>query len=129
MNIPDNFKYTKDHEWVQIDGDTATIGVTDYAQEHLGDIVYVELPDVGEVYTKGDTFGVLESVKAVSDCYVPLSGKVLEANDVLTENPETVNEDCYGEGWIIRIQLTDKKELGDLMDQAAYEAFVKEESA
>ncbi len=129
MNIPDNLKYTKDHEWVQIDGATATIGVTDYAQEHLGDIVYVELPDVGADFTKGDTFGVLESVKAVSDCYVPLSGKVLEANDTLTENPETVNEDCYGEGWMVRLQLTDKKELGDLMDQAAYEAFVKEESA
>ncbi len=128
MNIPDNLKYTKDHEWVLVEGKKATIGVTDYAQEQLGDVVYVEVPQVGEEFNKGDTFGVLESVKAVSDCLVPVSGKVLEANDVLGESPETVNDDCYGEAWMIRMELSDPKELADLMDPSEYEAFVKEES-
>ena len=129
MNIPDDLKYTKDHEWIRIEGAVATIGVTDYAQDQLGDIVYVELPQVGEKFSKGDTFGVLESVKAVSDCFVPLTGTIAETNDIIVESPETVNEDCYSDGWMIKIELTEKGELKDLMDHAQYEAFVKEETA
>lgn len=127
MNIPDNLMYTKEHEWVKMDGKVATIGVTDYAQEQLGDIVYSELPANGEAVSKGETFGVLESVKAVSDCYSPLSGKVVEINDTLTENPETVNEDPYGEGWMIKVELSDSSELEGLLDPKAYAAFVAEE--
>ncbi len=129
MNIPDDLKYTKDHEWLRIEGNVATVGVTDHAQSQLGDIVYVELPQAGEEFAKGDTFGVLESVKAVSDCFTPLGGKVVEINDVIVESPETVNEDCYGEGWMIKIELSDKGELAGLLDHAQYEAFVKEETA
>ncbi len=128
MNYPDDRKYTKDHEWITIQGDTATIGVTQYAQEQLGDIVYVELPQIGEEFSKGDTFGVLESVKAVSDCFVPVSGTITEVNDVLTESPEIVNEDAHGEGWMIRMEVSDRSELDGLMDHAQYEAFVKEET-
>lgn len=129
MNIPDNLKYTKEHEWVKIEGKTATIGVTGYAAEQLGDIVYTELPGEGEEVTKDDTFGVLESVKAVSDCYAPLSGKVLEINDTLAENPETVNEDPYGEGWMIKIEMSDPAQAKELMDHKAYQAFLTEERA
>lgn len=128
MNIPDDLKYTKEHEWVRIEGNIATIGVTDYAQEQLGDIVYVELPQEGEEVTKDETFGVLESVKAVSDCYSPVSGTVVEANTVLAENPETVNEDPYGEGWMIKIEMSDPSEAEGLMDHEAYKAFLAEES-
>ncbi|MBT3181877.1 MAG: glycine cleavage system protein GcvH [Deltaproteobacteria bacterium] len=129
MNIPDDLKYTKEHEWVKLEGDTATIGVTHHAQGQLGDIVYVELPTEGEEISKEDTFGSLESVKAVSDCFAPLSGKVIEINNVLSENPETINEDCYEEGWIVKIELSDKSELEELMSDEQYKAFVAEESA
>lgn len=129
MNAPDNLKYTKDHEWIKIEGNTATIGVTDYAQEQLGDIVYAELPEEGETVSKDGTFGVLESVKAVSDCYSPLSGKVLEVNTVLTENPETVNQDPYDDGWMIKVEIANSAELDGLMDNIAYKAFVAEEKA
>lgn len=129
MNFPDDLKYTKDHEWLQIDGNIITIGITDYAQDQLGDIVYVELPEVGQEYSKGDTFGVLESVKAVSDCYSPLTGKIAEVNSLLADSPEVVNEDCYGEGWIIKVEITDTNELGEAMDPIEYEALVKEETA
>lgn len=129
MNIPDDLKYTKEHEWVKVEGNVATIGVTDYAQGELGDIVYVEMPAVGEEIAKDGAFGVLESVKAVSDCYTPISGKVTEINNVLTENPETVNEDCYGDGWIIKVELSNPSEANDLMDHNAYHAFIAEESA
>ncbi len=129
MNIPHDLKYTKEHEWVRLDEKIATVGVTDYAQEHLGDVVYTELPTVGEHVEREDTFGVLESVKAVSDCYAPLSGKIVEVNDLLTESPETVNEDCYGEGWMVRIEISNTAEVENLMDHAAYQAFVAEESA
>ncbi|HPQ81267.1 MAG TPA: glycine cleavage system protein GcvH [bacterium] len=128
MNIPDDLMYTKEHEWVKIEGDVATIGVTEYAAGQLGDIVYAELPPEGEEVTKDETFGVLESVKAVSDCYSPVTGKVLEANSVLADNPETVNEDPFGDGWMVRIEMSDKSETEDLMDHKAYEAFVAEES-
>ncbi len=128
MNIPDDLMYTKEHEWVKVEGSTATIGVTEYAAEQLGDIVYAELPAENEAVTKDETFGALESVKAVSDCYSPVTGKVVEINDVLAENPETVNEDPYGDGWMVRIEMSDPSEAEGLMDHKAYAAFVAEES-
>ena len=129
MHYPDDRKYSKDHEWIMIDGTTVTVGVTEYAQEQLGDIVYVELPQIGEEFAQGDTFGVLESVKAVSDCFVPISGAIAETNDSLTDNPEVINEDAHGEGWIIKITISDTDELEDLLDHTAYEEFVKEETS
>ena len=129
MNAPDDLKYTKEHEWVLVEGNVATIGVTDHAQSNLGDIVYVELPDEGEHIRKDDTYGVVESVKAVSDCYAPISGKVVDTNTTLTDSPETINEDCYGEGWMIKVEMTDKSELDDILDQKQYEEFVAEETA
>lgn len=127
MNFPDDLKYTKDHEWVRVDGSIATVGITDYAQHSLGDIVYLELPGEGELFSKGDTIGVVESVKAVSDIFTPMSGEVTEVNDPLKESPETLNEDCYGEGWLYRIQLNAIEEMEELMDHTQYAAFVKEE--
>ncbi len=129
MNIPDNLKYTKEHEWVKVEKDIATIGITDHAQSSLGDIVYLELPNEGEAVTKDETFGVVESVKAVSDCYAPVSGMVKEVNTPATENPEILNEDCYGEGWMIRIEMSDSKDLEALMDAKRYEKFLSEETA
>lgn len=127
MNYPDDLKYTKDHEWVRVDGDIITVGVTEYAQEQLGDIVYVELPPEGEEYSATETYGVLESVKAVSDCFAPVSGTIKEVNSILADSPELVNEDCYGEGWMIRMELKDKAELDQLLDPTQYAEFVKEE--
>jgi glycine cleavage system H protein len=129
MSYPDDRKYTKDHEWVMADGNMVTVGVTEYAQEQLGDIVYVELPEQGEDFAKGETFGVLESVKAVSDCFVPVSGTIAETNDSLTDSPEVINEDAHGEGWMVKINISDPAELEGLMDHAAYEEFVKEETS
>ena len=127
MEFPEDLKYTKEHEWVLIEAGTATVGITDYAQDQLGDIVFVELPAVGDKVSKEDAFGVVESVKAVSDIYAPLSGKVLEVNDDLPDNPEMLNEDPYGDGWIIKIELTDPEESEDLMTSAEYEQYVAEE--
>jgi glycine cleavage system H protein len=127
MEFPEDLKYTKEHEWVLIEGGTATVGITDYAQDQLGDIVFVELPAVGDKVSKEDAFGVVESVKAVSDIYAPLSGKVIEVNDDLPDDPEMLNEDPYGDGWIIRIELTDPEEIEDLMTSAEYEQYVAEE--
>ena len=127
MEFPEDLKYTKEHEWVLIEGGTATVGITDYAQDQLGDIVFVELPAVGDKVSKEDAFGVVESVKAVSDIYAPLSGKVVEVNDDLPDDPEMLNEDPYGDGWIIRIELTDPEEIEDLMTSAEYEQYVAEE--
>ena len=129
MNIPDNLRYTKEHEWVSLKGNIATIGVTEHAQEQLGDIVFVELPGVGGELKAAETFGVLESVKAVSDCYAPVSGRVTEVNDHLNEAPETINEDCYGEGWMIRVELSQPNELESLMDDKTYQAYIEQESA
>lgn len=128
MGYPDNLKYTKDHEWVRVEGEVATIGITEYAAEQLGDIVYIELPKEGEEVSQGEPFGVIESVKAVSDLYGALSGTVTEINDSIAENPETLNEDCYEEGWLIRVQLKDKEELGKLMTPAQYQAHIEEEA-
>lgn len=127
MEFPDDLKFTKEHEWVRVEGKYATIGVSAYAAEQMGDIVYVELPDEGEVITKHETFGVIESVKSASDIYAPVSGEVVEINEPLKESPEMVNDDCYGEGWVLKVEMSDTAELGDLMDSKAYAAFCKEE--
>ena len=127
MEFPDGLKYSKEHEWVLVEGSTATIGITEYAQEELGDIVYVELPEIGEKVVKDDPFGAVESVKAVSDVYAPVSGTVLEINDVLPVNPETINDDPYGDGWMIRVELTDKDDLKDLMDSDEYAEYVAQQ--
>ena len=126
MSVPTDLRYTKDHEWVRLDGDTATVGVTAYAADQLGDIVFVELPDVGRPLAQSATFGVVESVKAVSDVYSPLTGEVVEVNDALQDEPQRVNEDCYGEGWLIRVRMTAPGELGELMDAEAYKKFLDE---
>lgn len=128
MEFPDDLKYTKDHEWIRIEGSTATIGITDYAQEQLGDIVFVELPNEGEAVKKGEPFGAVESVKSVNDCLSPASGRVMEVNDLLRENPEMVNEDCYGDGWMIKVELDKNDPLDDLMNIEGYENYIKEET-
>ncbi|PIR17969.1 MAG: glycine cleavage system protein H [Deltaproteobacteria bacterium CG11_big_fil_rev_8_21_14_0_20_49_13] len=129
MEFPDDIKYTREHEWVRIEGELATVGVTDYAQEQMGDVVYVELPNEGELVAKGDAFGVVESVKSVSDVYAPISGKIIEVNDPLKENPEIINAEPHNEGWIAKIELSDRTELDDLLSAKDYEAFVNEEKA
>jgi glycine cleavage system H protein len=128
MDFPDDLKYTKEHEWVKVQGKTATIGITDYAQEQLGDIVYVEVPKEGDVLSQGDAFGVVESVKSVSDVNAPISGKVVEANDI-TNNPELINQSPYEDGWLVKIEVSDPSELDGLMDAKEYETFVNEEHA
>lgn len=127
MEFPEGLKYSKEHEWVLVEGNTATIGITEFAQEELGDIVYVELPEVGEKVVKDDPFGAVESVKAVSDVYAPVSGSVLEINDVLPDNPETINDDPYGDGWMIRVELSDTDDLTDLMDAEEYAEYVQQQ--
>ena len=126
MNFPDDLRYTKEHEWCRIQGNRAVVGITDHAQDQLGDIVYVELPEVGDPVKKGESFGVVESTKAVSELFAPVSGKVVEVNDPLSDAPETVNDDPYEEGWMIVIEPSDPKELEALMDAKAYRAFVEE---
>ena len=117
-------RYTRDHEWVQLDGDTATVGISPYAQEQLGDVVFVELPEVGKKLDKGKEMAVVESVKAASEVYAPISGEVAEVNNALTDAPATVNEDALGKGWFAKIKLANKAELDGLMDEAAYKAYV-----
>ncbi|GAB4246720.1 MAG: glycine cleavage system protein GcvH [Acidobacteriota bacterium] len=128
MKIPADLLYTKQHEWIAIDGDTATVGITDYAQQELGDIVYVELPEVGRSFEAEDSFGSVESVKAVSNIYMPMSGKVIEVNEDLADAPEIVNQDPYGEGWLIKIQLTDPSQADELMSAEEYEQYLEEET-
>ena len=128
MNFPEDLKYSKEHEWVRVSGNIATIGISDYAQDQLGEIVFVELPDEGEEFEKDDAFGVVESVKSVNDIYAPLSGRIVEVNDPVVDSPEIVNEDPYTEGWLVKIELSDLKELGELMSAKDYEAYIKEES-
>lgn len=120
MNIPQNLKYTKDHEWVSIDGDIATVGVTDFAQSELGDIVFVEIETEGETLSKEEVFGSVEAVKTVSDLFMPLSGEIIEFNSSLESNPEVVNTDAYGEGWMIKVKLSDPNELEGLLDASSY---------
>ncbi|MBM4254319.1 MAG: glycine cleavage system protein GcvH [Deltaproteobacteria bacterium] len=126
MEFPKGLRYSQEHEWVAVDGDIATIGITDYAQEQLGDVVYVELPAVGKALNKADTLGVIESVKAVSDIYAPVGGTVTEINADLPNAPETVNADPYGKAWVVRLRLSNPQEVNELMDAAAYEKFVAE---
>jgi len=128
MNFPEDLQYTRDHEWARVQGNRVTVGITDFAQDQLGDVVYVEFPDVGDVIKKGDAFGVVESTKAVSDLFAPVSGKVVEVNGPLADAPETVNEDPYEEGWMIPIAPSDPKELAELLDAKAYAALVAEKN-
>ena len=117
--------YSEDHEWIAVDGDTGTVGITDYAQEQLGDVVFVELPEIGRTVIKGDDMAVVESVKAASEIYAPVGGEVVAVNQALEDNPAAVNEDAEGGGWFVRLQLADAAELEDLMDAAAYAAFAE----
>lgn len=127
MSIPADLKYTKDHEWVKVlDGDEALIGITDFAQNSLGDITYVEVPDVGDRLAAGDTFGVVESVKAASDLYSPVDAEVLAVNEALEDSPESVNQSPYEDGWIIKVKVSDPASLGQLMDASAYEQIAQE---
>jgi glycine cleavage system H protein len=127
MEFPKELRYSREHEWVAVEENIATIGITDYAQDQLGDVVYVELPAMGTPVTKDEAFGVVESVKAVSDIYAPVSGTVTEVNVSLPDSPETVNEDPYGDAWMIRVEMSDPGEIDDLMTAAQYKKFVEEE--
>jgi glycine cleavage system H protein len=127
MTIPDDLKYTKDHEWARQKGTKVLVGITDFAQDQLGDVVFVELPAVGDEVKRGESFGVVESTKAVSELFAPVSGKVVEVNDPLVEAPENINEDPYEEGWMIAIEPSDPKELTELLDAKAYKVHVDEQ--
>lgn len=124
MNIPAELKYTKDHEWVKIDGDIATVGITEFAQSELGDIVYVEIETVGETVDQEEVFGSVEAVKTVSDLFMPITGEILEFNENLESNPELVNSDPYGEGWMIKVKISDASQIDGLLDAAAYEGII-----
>ncbi|MBW6479573.1 MAG: glycine cleavage system protein GcvH [Bacteroidales bacterium] len=124
MNFPDDLKYTKDHEWIKLEGDTATVGITDFAQHELGDIVYIEVNTVGETLEQEETFGTIEAVKTVSDLFMPVSGEVLEFNDELEGSPDIVNQDPYGKGWIAKIKVSDPSELDELLDVEKYKELV-----
>ncbi|MDQ4002381.1 MAG: glycine cleavage system protein GcvH [Actinomycetota bacterium] len=126
MSVPEELQYTRSHEWVRTEGDTATVGITDYAQDELGDIVFVELPEEGATFGAGDSFGAVESVKAVSDIYAPVGGEVIEVNEALNDSPEKINDDPYGDGWIIKLRVSDE---GDLLSASDYEQFLEEEGS
>ncbi|MCK5689675.1 glycine cleavage system protein GcvH [Myxococcota bacterium] len=124
MNIPENLKYTKNHEWVRIEGDTAVIGITDHAQELLGDVVFVEVPEAGDAVTAGESFGTVESVKAVSDLFAPVSGEVLEVNEALADEPELVNSDAFEAGWMVKIKMSDATQAEALLSAEDYKALL-----
>ncbi|HZH36468.1 MAG TPA: glycine cleavage system protein GcvH [Flavisolibacter sp.] len=124
MNYPDNLHYTKDHEWIKLEGDMATIGITDFAQHELGDIVYVEIDAVGKELSAGDVFGTVEAVKTVSDLFLPVAGTITEVNPNLNSNPELVNSDPYGEGWMVKMKIADLSSVEELMDKEAYQSLV-----
>jgi glycine cleavage system H protein len=124
MNIPTNLKYTKDHEWISIDGDIATVGITDFAQSELGDIVYVEVETLDQTLDKDEVFGTVEAVKTVSDLFLPLSGEIIEFNDDLERNPEVVNSDPYGKGWMIKVKISDESQISELLDSEAYSSLI-----
>ena len=126
MNFPTNIKYTSEHEWIRLEGDEAYVGISDYAQDQLGDIVFVDIPTEGETLAKGDTFGTIEVVKTVSDLFMPVGGEAIEINPNLEDQPELVNKDPYGEGWLIRIKPTDVTDMDDLLDAAAYKQLINE---
>ncbi|MCP4705886.1 MAG: glycine cleavage system protein GcvH [candidate division Zixibacteria bacterium] len=125
MNIPSDLKYTKEHEWIKIDGNLATIGVTDFAQGELGDIVFVELPSVGDETKSGESFGTIEAVKAVSEIFSPLSGKIVEINELLEDDPMVINSEPYGDGWMVKIELSDSSELESLISSDEYQELIK----
>ena len=127
MEFPEGLKYSKEHEWVLVEDKVAIIGITEFAEHELGDVVYVELPEVGEKVVKDDPFAAVESVKAVSDVFAPVSGTVLEINDTLPENPETINDDPYGDGWMIKVEMTDKDDLKDLMSAEEYAEYIEQQ--
>ncbi len=129
MKLDPSARYSKTHEWVRLEGAEATCGITDYAQSQLSDVVYVELPEVGESFSQGDAFAVIESVKAAADCYMPMSGEITAVNEALSTSPELVNKDPYGEGWLIRFRPTNPSEWDNLMTPEEYEKFVAEEEA
>lgn len=124
MNIPANLKYTKDHEWVSLDGDIATVGITDFAQKELGDIVYVEVETLDQHLNQDEVFGTVEAVKTVSDLFLPLSGEIIEFNDALEQEPEKVNTDPYGDGWMVKVKISDPSEWEALLDSEAYKALI-----
>ena len=124
MNIPAELKYTKDHEWVKVEGNVATVGITDFAQSELGDIVYVEIETEGEELNSEEVFGSVEAVKTVSDLFMPVSGKIIEFNSALESNPESVNSDPYGDGWMVKVELSNPSEIDGLLDAAGYQALV-----
>lgn len=125
MNVPEELRYSTDHEWVRVDGDSARVGITEYAQDALGDVVFVQVPDVGADVSAGDTFGEVESTKSVSDLYAPVSGTVLEVNDGLGDGPQALNDDPYGDGWICTIRMSDPSQLDALLDAAAYRELIE----
>ncbi len=127
MSYPENFRYTKEHEWVLVEGDTGTVGITDHAQSELGDIVYVDLPKMGAQLEQSKSLGSVESVKAVSDIFAPVSGEVIAVNEALADAPEKLNEDPHGEGWLVKIRLSDPGQAGSLMSAAEYEAYIQAE--
>jgi glycine cleavage system H protein len=124
MNIPENLRYTKDHEWLKLEGDTAVVGITDFAQNELGDIVFIEVETIGEKLDKEETFGTIEAVKTVSDMFMPVAGKVIEFNEALGDNPEKVNQDPYGDGWIVKIKISDPSQVDELLDATRYSEIV-----
>lgn len=124
MNIPSNLKFTKDHEWVSIEGDVALVGITDFAQKELGDIVYVEVETLDQILVKDEVFGTVEAVKTVSDLFLPLSGEIFEFNEELESNPEYVNNDPYGKGWMVKVKISDKTEIDELLDSEAYKTLI-----
>jgi glycine cleavage system H protein len=126
MNVPEGLRYSSDHEWVAVDGGIARVGITDYAQDALGDVVYVDLPAIGTMVGAPDSFGEVESTKSVSELYAPVSGKIIEVNEALSDAPEKLNEDAYGDGWLIAIEMSDPSEFERLLDAAAYTALIEE---
>jgi glycine cleavage system H protein len=124
MNFPDNLKYTKEHEWIKVNGDVAVIGITDFAQQELGDIVYVEIETLGQQIKEGEIFGTVEAVKTVSDLFLPVNGTITEINPKLNTNPELVNTDPYGEGWMVKIKISNPSDINSLMDKSSYESMV-----
>tara|TARA_B100000686_G_C16527781_1_gene830678 strand:- start:59 stop:436 length:378 start_codon:yes stop_codon:yes gene_type:complete len=125
MNTPKELKYTKEHEWINVDNDTATVGITDFAQSELGDIVFIELPNLNDEFNKNDVFGTIEAVKTLADLYIPVSGRIIEINEDLEADPELVNSDPYEKGWIVKIQLKDSSELNDLLSDSEYSELIK----
>jgi len=127
-SYPDDRLYSKSHEWIRVEGETATIGITDHAQKELGDVVFVELPDLGEIFDEGQEFGTIESVKAVSELFLPVAGEIVEVNKTLVDEPNAVNEDPHGDGWLVQVKISSDGVLDGLMNAAAYEKFVEEEA-